>query len=138
MEAGRVRPVIERVAPEVDAGRFPARRTLGEPVLVEADVFLDGHDLPGCVLQWRERGAGAWNESPMVPLGKDRWRGSFAPGSLGFYEYTVAAWVDQFGTWRGDLAKRVEAKQDIALDLRIGAALVEEAAQRRAGVRRER
>ena len=133
MEAGRVRPVIEHVTPEVDAGRFAAKRTLGERVWVEADVFLDGHDVPGCVLQWRERGADAWNESPMVPLTNDRWRGSFTPGKLGLYEYTVAAWVDQFGTWRHDFEKRVEAKQDLSVDLRIGAALLEDAARRTEG-----
>ncbi|HEX2029327.1 MAG TPA: maltotransferase domain-containing protein, partial [Nitriliruptorales bacterium] len=38
---GRSRVVICGVAPEIDAGRHPAKRTVGEQVVVEADVFTD-------------------------------------------------------------------------------------------------
>src|SRR4030095_10120232 len=44
LRAGRKRVVIEGVAPEVDSGRFPIKRVTGESVVVEADVFADGHD----------------------------------------------------------------------------------------------
>ena len=40
---GRRRVVIEAVSPEVDAGRFPAKRAIGETVTVEADVFASVH-----------------------------------------------------------------------------------------------
>ncbi|MGH8512560.1 MAG: maltotransferase domain-containing protein, partial [Gammaproteobacteria bacterium] len=53
-QEGRCRVVIERVAPEIDAGRFPIKRTVGEIVCVEADVFADGHDSVACVLQYRK------------------------------------------------------------------------------------
>ena len=39
-EDGRQRAVIEHVSPEIDSGRFPAKRTTGEEVLVEADKAL--------------------------------------------------------------------------------------------------
>src|SRR3954467_5737936 len=38
------RVVIESVRPQVDGGRYPVKRVVGEEVLVEADVFADGHD----------------------------------------------------------------------------------------------
>ena len=41
-DAGRRRAVIEGVTPIVDGGRFPAQRTRGDDVIVEADVFADG------------------------------------------------------------------------------------------------
>ena len=41
---GRIRVVIENVAPAVDGGRFPIKRVVGETVVVEADCFADGHD----------------------------------------------------------------------------------------------
>ena len=41
---GRKRIVIESITPQVDGGRFPAKRTVGDQVAVEADVFADGHD----------------------------------------------------------------------------------------------
>ncbi|HVL32483.1 MAG TPA: maltotransferase domain-containing protein, partial [Actinomycetota bacterium] len=43
--------------------------------------------------------------------------------------YTVRAWVDRFGTWQRDLRKRVEAGQDVSVELMIGAALIEHAAR---------
>ncbi|MBI3325166.1 MAG: DUF3416 domain-containing protein, partial [Nitrospinae bacterium] len=45
----RSRVVIENVKPEIDAGRFPIKRTLGESVFVEADMFVDGHEALSCV-----------------------------------------------------------------------------------------
>ncbi len=39
------RVVIENVEPQVDCGRFPIKRTIGDRVLVSADIFADGHDV---------------------------------------------------------------------------------------------
>ncbi len=132
-EEGRSRVVIEGVRPEIDAGRFPIKRVLGEQVVVEADAFTDGHDAVSCVLRYRHERALEWSEQPMVPLGNDRWRAAFDVGELGRYRYTVRAWVDRFKTWSRDLAKRAEAGQQLDLDLCIGADLVEAAAQRAQG-----
>src|SRR5574338_24899 len=43
-ETAPARVVIESVRPQVDCGRYPVKRAVGEEVLVEADVFTDGHD----------------------------------------------------------------------------------------------
>ncbi len=66
----------------------------------------------------------------MEPLGNDRWRASFRVQELGHYRYTVQGWVDHFKTWSRDLAKRVEAGQDVTVDLLIGAELVEQGLER--------
>jgi starch synthase (maltosyl-transferring) len=42
---GRVRAAIEAITPSV-GGRFAAKRIAGDPVVVEADCFADGHDVP--------------------------------------------------------------------------------------------
>ena len=62
----RRRAVVEAVRPEVDGGRFPIKRTVGEEVVVTADVFADGHDqvaavaaLPGGRLADRRVARGA-------------------------------------------------------------------------------
>ena len=52
-DAGRRRVVIEGIQPAIDAGRFPVKRTIGEQVVVEADIFADGHDLLRAVLCYR-------------------------------------------------------------------------------------
>ncbi|MBX6340879.1 MAG: DUF3416 domain-containing protein, partial [Thermomicrobiaceae bacterium] len=44
--------------------------------------------------------------------------------------YTIEGWVDHFKTWARDLRKRVDAGQDIAVELVIGAEMVEAAAGR--------
>ena len=126
----RARVVIEGVEPEIDCGRFPIKRVVGEEVVVEADVFIDGHEALSCVLQFRKKGTARWQETLMTPLVNDRWRASFAVTELGRYEYTVAGWHDPFKGWRRDFAKRVEAGQDVSVDLLIGAQLVAAAAER--------
>jgi len=130
---GRIRVVIEHVTPEIDAGRFPVKRTVGEKVVVEADIFTDGHDEISCVLLYRKEGEPEWFETPMKFLVNDRWQGSFAVTGLGRYEYGIQAWVDRFKTWRQNLDKKMAAGQDVSLDLPVGAQIVQEAALRASG-----
>jgi starch synthase (maltosyl-transferring) len=127
---GRRRVVIERVSPEVDGGRFPAKRTVGDTVEVEADIFTDGHDSVRAVLLFRHETAADWQESPLTPLVNDRWRGIFPVRQLGRYRYTIHGWVDHWETWLRDLRKRIDAQSDSPIDYKIGAELIEEAADR--------
>jgi starch synthase (maltosyl-transferring) len=127
---GRRRVVIEGVTPAIDGGRYPIRRTVGEAVIVEADVFTDGHDGLSALLLYRRTRNDSWTEVPMEFLDNDRWRASFPVTALGRYRYTVTGWIDHFQTWRRDLIKKVDAGQDVAVDLLIGAALIEEASRR--------
>ena len=130
---GQRRVVIERVSPEIDCGRFPIKRVVGEAVVVEADVFADGHDQVTCQVLYSGGGDKEWQSSPMTPLGNDRWRGAFSVPEAGRYEYTVEGWIDRFQTWRDGLAKRIDAGQDVHVDLLIGAELIEGAARRAKG-----
>jgi starch synthase (maltosyl-transferring) len=69
----------------------------------------------------------------MASLGDDRWRGEFQVLNVGRYEYTVEGWIDHFKTWRNDLTKRINAGQDLHLELLIGAQLIEDAVSRASG-----
>ena len=126
----RRRIVIEGLQPEVDEGRYPARCIVGENVTVEADIYADGHTAIAANLLHRKTGAARWAATPMQPLGNDRWRAAFTTGELAPYEYTIEAWLDPFQTWRDDLVTRTGAGQDVAIDLHIGAGLIEAAARR--------
>ena len=130
---GRRRVVIEGVYPEINAGRFPIKRTVGERVVVEADVFADGHDVLDGVLMYRREGATDWHESRLQPLGNDRWRGAFTVTELGRYEYSLEAWIARFATWQRDFSKKADAGQDIPVELQIGAELIEAASERADG-----
>ena len=127
---GRRRVAIESVAPEIDGGRFPAKRSVGEKVAVEADVFADGHDAIAAVMRYRHQSAPGWIEVPMVPLANDRWRAEFTVTELGRYRFTLEAWIDRFATWSRQFAKRVEAGQDVAQELELGARMVAATASR--------
>jgi starch synthase (maltosyl-transferring) len=130
---GRQRVIIESVTPEVDGGRFPAKRTVGDSVVVEADIFTDGHDSVAGVLLYRHAGETSWHETPFTFLNNDRWTASFLVEELGRYEYTVHAWVDHWETWHRDLLKRINALTDTRLDYLIGANLIAEAGERAKG-----
>ena len=122
---GARRVVIERLTPQLEGGRFAVKRTLEDEIVVEADVFTDGHDAVRCRLLHRTPMSSSWERSPMSALGNDRWGGSFRARQLGRSLYTVEAWVDHLETWRRDLSKRKAAGQDLSVDLLRGAELID-------------
>jgi starch synthase (maltosyl-transferring) len=127
------RVVIENVEPQIDSGRFPIKRTIGEQVRVRADVFADGHDDIAAVVRHRRVGEEHWHETLMAPVENDRWQAAFTVDALGRYEYTVEAWIDRFASWRHDLSKKVGAGQDVSSELVEGAALIRTAIERHPG-----
>ncbi|WP_410001700.1 alpha-1,4-glucan--maltose-1-phosphate maltosyltransferase [Singulisphaera sp. GP187] len=132
------RVVIEGVQPEINHGKFPIKRTVGEDVVVTADIFAEGHDLVAAVLRHGPIGGADWTEVPLSDLGNDRWSGTFTVTTQGRYGYTLQAWVDAFATWRRDLSKKVDAGLNVSSELLEGAELVKQAAQRAGGVDAER
>jgi starch synthase (maltosyl-transferring) len=126
------RVVIENVRPEVDAGRFPAKAISGQPFEIEADAFAEYEPIVSCVLRYRREGED-WTEIRMQDEPDDHKRAGFTPNQLGIYEYTLEAWIDEFETWRRALTRKVEAGQDVAVELQIGAAMVSAAASRASG-----
>jgi starch synthase (maltosyl-transferring) len=121
---------IEAVSPEIDGGRWPIKRVVGDAVEVSADVFRDGHDLIKVQVSCRRDCDPAWHCTPMLPMDNDRWLGTFTVTENTHYWYTVEAYTDVFGSWRADLAKRVDAGQVVTSELLEGRTLVEAALQR--------
>jgi starch synthase (maltosyl-transferring) len=109
--------VIEAVSPEIDGGRHPVKRTVGDRMDVQADIFREGHDAVAACLKYRQRGAAAWRETPMELFDNDRWRGSFALERNTRYQYTLEAWPDAFETWRHYAERKHAAGQAIDLEL---------------------
>jgi starch synthase (maltosyl-transferring) len=129
-EEGRQRVVIEAVTPQVDGGRFAAKRVVGEEVFVEADVFADGHDRLACAVLYRHESDSDWTEVAMTALPNDRWRASFTVARLGRYHYSVIGWVDAFASWRHDFHRRPDTDPDVAISARVGAELLHAVAVR--------
>ena len=142
---GRRRVVIEELQPQVNGGRYPAKRILGDHITVSAAIFSDGHDHVGARLLYRHSSQKTWESVPFTALPNDLWTARFPVDKLGTWVYTVEGWVDHFDTWVHDLGKRLAAQpdpheptqqvepQDLPLQLRIGADLLEEAAGRAKG-----
>ena len=147
------RVVVERLQPEVDGGRFPIKRVLHDTVDVTVHAFADGHDQLAGVLRYRKVPAaaapipmpapgtapaaggaprgGKWRDVALEPLGNDMWRATFTVTEIGRYEFTAAAWIDGFASWRHEVAVKAEAGQDLASELLEGAGLVERTAARK-------
>lgn len=127
---GRSRVAIEKIAPSIDGGRYPIKRTVGEPVVVEADIFADSHVLLSAVVKYRGEEETDWSEAPMTPVKNDRWRGQFTVTKVGTVLYRIEGWVDRFNSWRDELQKKIAAGQDVKVELLAGAKLVEIASHR--------
>jgi len=136
IENGAIKPtfargvVIENVRPEIDCGRFPIKRTIGERVEVTADIFADGHDVLYAVLRHRPTSRPDWEEVPMQPLENDRWQAEFRVDAEGRHLYTLQAWTDRFLSWSRDIVKKLQAAQDLSVDILVGVNLIETTAQR--------
>ena len=151
---GRRRVIIEEIQPVIDAGRYPAKRIVGDLVTVTAAIFSDGHDHVAARLLYRHATTRKWMATPFTALTNDLWSATFPVEKLGEYRFTIEAWVDHFDTWVSDLGKRLAAQvpaqvaatstatatsgapvpqvvgQDIPLALRIGANHLDAAAAR--------
>jgi starch synthase (maltosyl-transferring) len=124
------RIAIERVYPELDCGRFPVKRVVGDRLEIWADIFRDGHDVIGAAVLLRAADEETWREIPMRHFDNDRWTGAAVLERNTRYAYTIEAWTDVFASWRQDTVKKVDAGQNVDLDLIEGRAIVEAAASR--------
>lgn len=132
--------VIEALSPLIDGGRYPIKRSIGEDITVEADIFKDGHDVVSAVLKWRPVGEVAWHETPMQPLlhAMDRWQGTFSVFENTTYEFTVEAWGDFFRSWQHEFSTKFHAGQaDLLSETLEGAQHMERSAELAAASKRK-
>jgi starch synthase (maltosyl-transferring) len=124
---------IEQPRPVVECGALPAKATVGIPLTISASIFADGHDL---VMGWVRHGppgAGGdgtarWQELPMLAQGDDRFSAVLSPTRAGPWAFEIVAMPDLYGSWLADLQVRLDAGQDVTLELEEGARMAERAA----------
>lgn len=95
MQASRQRVFITAVSPQIDCADFPIKRCTGDCVVVEADIFSDGHDAVSANLLFRKASEQKWRSCQMRLLDNDRFTAGFVVEELGTYHYTIQAWVDK-------------------------------------------
>ena len=125
--------VIEGVKPELDGGRYPIKRTVGETLEVTADIFKEGHETIGAFLRYKIQGEKNWQESPMHHVDNDRWAGTFALTKNTRYSYSIAAYMKSYETWRQELTKKHGVLPDLTSELLEGEAQVTQAMTRAKG-----
>ena len=118
------RIAIDQIFPDVDSGRFEAKRIVHRPATVAADIVCDGHDVLSCALYIRGPHDESWTTIPMTDVGNDRWEAAFTPDQLGTWEYTVRGGVDRFQTWLRDLKRRKNAGDDLRDEMIEGQQLI--------------
>jgi starch synthase (maltosyl-transferring) len=133
IDNGKKRVVIENVRPQIEGGRFPIKRAVGEKVVVTADIFSDGHDTVFARVLFKGPNDKDWKESSLTFIENDLWSGEFRVKDLGTYLYTVEGWVDHFSTWQKDLRKKFDAGQDVKVDLHIGLDFIDKAIKTSSG-----
>jgi starch synthase (maltosyl-transferring) len=125
------RLVIECVSPELDAGRYPVKRIVGDLCEIGADIFKDGHELLAGHVRYRVPGDNGWRFTALTYVpDDDRWYATLPLDRIGRWEFTVEAWTDLFGSWRSELGKKLAADQVVGSELLEGAALIRDAARR--------
>ncbi len=129
---------IENVSPQLEAGRYPIKRVLGEQIEVAADLITEGHARPAAALRYRAAGEDAWRETPLRFFDNDRWRGRFAPEHIGRWTFQLLAWRDRYDDWRKDTIKRRDAGQSLGPELGEGEELLGEASANAEGSARTR
>ncbi len=136
---GDVRTVwIENVWPELDGGRFPVKREVGELFEVTADILREGHEALAAVLKYRTVKDTEWHETTMEPLGNDRWVARFPLAENTRYVYIIEAYPDPYKSWAEDLNKRLAADMEVTSELLEGAELLRRTLPRAAGADRKR
>jgi starch synthase (maltosyl-transferring) len=137
---------IQEVSPQVDCGRYPVKRTVGDEVEVTARIFRDGHETLGAAVRHKGPAATRWSETPLEPLGNDVWAGSFEVDRPGHWSFRIEGWVDRVASFQEELRRKVAAGQaDLVSELSEGAVLlgeeeltVEQALAAPAGTRSEK
>src|SRR5918997_1148142 len=122
--------VIERIAPELDGGRYAVKRVVGDDLRVTADIFADGHDLLDAALLIRAVDETSWREASMRPVDDDRWSGHISLTRNRHHVYAIEAWRDAIGSWRDGIGKKLDAGVAVPNELEEGRILLDAALAR--------
>jgi starch synthase (maltosyl-transferring) len=127
------RSVIDNVKPQVNRGRFTIQRVVGESVNVSANIFGDSHDYLRAVLEYKTSKARKWTSVEMLEAGNDAWTASFQVTEQAIYQYRIVSWVDHLLTWYRGFKKKQADGQEMGVELKIGANLLNEVAAKLKG-----
>jgi starch synthase (maltosyl-transferring) len=122
------RLIIEDIRPRTPKAEHPAKAVAGEALTVRAAIYKDGHDaLAGRVLLFPAGSSEADQVAPLLEEGNDEWSCVVVPPQVGRYQFVVQAWTDRHATWAHKVEAKLEAAQEIDVELAEGELLLESA-----------
>ncbi len=130
---GSKRVFIKNLKPQVEEGKFCAKRGVGEIVEVSADIFADGHDILCGRVVYKKASSKNYKTAALRELYNDIWLGEFKVDQEGDYLFTAEAWIDHFLTWQDGIRKKYVNGQDMETEIRIGINLARESMKRAKG-----
>ena len=114
------RVVIDNISPQLESGNFFIKRTLGESVLVTADILPDGHDVMQAELLYKHANQKKFTDVRMEHLGNDVYQASFKVEKQGFYTYKIRGWVDYALNWQHGVEAKLADGQYLKSELLDG------------------
>jgi starch synthase (maltosyl-transferring) len=123
---------VRDVSPVVEAGRWPAKASVGEAVPIRATVFREGHDAVGATAVLVAPDGTDHSSARMVDIaaGLDLVEARLVPDAPGAWGFRVEGWSDPYGTWTHDASIKVANGIDVDLMLTEGALLLARAVAR--------
>ncbi|SFG94246.1 alpha-1,4-glucan:maltose-1-phosphate maltosyltransferase [Palleronia marisminoris] len=118
-ELAQHRLVIEAVSPLIDGGRFAAKAVEGWPFRVAADIFGDGHEVFAAAVVMPDG-----TEHRMALIENDRWGAEIVFDTNGPSHFAIIAWRDLWGSWARDTRKKIDAGQDVSVEMQEAADLL--------------
>ncbi|MBA2753491.1 MAG: alpha-1,4-glucan--maltose-1-phosphate maltosyltransferase [Chloroflexia bacterium] len=125
--------LIESVLPQIDGGRYPVKREVGDVLHVTADIFREGHEHLAAVLKVRDWQSSDWDEFEMTRIDNDRWGASVSLDRNTRLVYAIEAFPDRYGTWTDEIAKKLAAGLDVASEILEGRQILDEIVGRAGG-----
>ncbi len=117
--------MIDDIRPATPSG-YPAKAVVGESVPVRAVIFREGHDTIAARVALYSAGRQDPEEvSALRPLGDDEWGAAVTPSGVGRHALVVEAWTDRHATWAHKAAVKLDAGQDVSVEIAEGLALLE-------------
>ena len=116
---------IEAVRPQVAGGDFAVKCVVGRPLVIEADVFADGHDVIAAEIVWSAADGSDEQRTPMIAIGNDRWRAAITPRQVGRHSFVVRGWRDEYGSLCHALEVKHRAGVDVGVEIAEAAVLLQ-------------
>lgn len=136
-EGGLGRIPVTGVQPVLEGGAYPVKAVTHERLLVQANVFREGHDaVNASVILTSPSGTQRRIDMTQVePVGLDIWQAHIRMAEPGDWTFRVEGWSDPWGTWIHHAEKKLPVGVDVELVHMEGRELLSRAARQAEAMR---